>query len=224
MTTPRSRSSSSASRCGRPTKSVSRSIASHRRLGAHRDVEGDEVVRRVGVQRAAEPLGRLVDVAVVRVLLAALEDEVLEEVRHPVLLGALRAGAGVERDEDRDGARAVEADAVQRQAVGQRGGGDRGHGRNGSTSRATEDDGRCARRCHWFSAHGVARVEQARPCRRRQAERPRRDGAAGPQRSARRNTFALGPAEIARPRARNAGGRSVSSIERPRAAAVDALT
>ena len=99
----------------------------HRRLRADRDVEGDEVVRRVGVERPAERLGGVVDVAVVRVLLAALEDEVLEEVRHPVLLGTLRAGAGVEGREDRDRARAVKADAVQGQAVGQRGGGDRGH-------------------------------------------------------------------------------------------------
>ena len=82
------------------------------RLGAHGDVERDEVVRGVGVQRAAELLGGLVDVAVVRELLAALEHEVLEEVRHPVLLGALGARAGVERDEDRDRAGSVEADAV----------------------------------------------------------------------------------------------------------------
>ena len=64
-----------------------------RALGAHGDVEGDEVVARVGVEHAAHPLGGLVDVAVGRVLLAALEDEVLEEVGHPVLLGALGARA-----------------------------------------------------------------------------------------------------------------------------------
>ena len=88
-----------------------------RLLGAHGDVEGDEVVARVGVQLAADPLGRLVDRSVVGELLAALEDEVLEEVRHPVLLRALGARAGVERDERGDGARAVELEAVDRQAV-----------------------------------------------------------------------------------------------------------
>jgi hypothetical protein len=66
----------------------------HRALGAHGDVEGHEVVRRVGVQRAAHALGRLVDLAVVVELLAALEHEVLEEVRHAVLLGrSVRAPA-----------------------------------------------------------------------------------------------------------------------------------
>ena len=80
-------------------------------LGAHGDVEGDEVVAGVGVQHAAEPLGGLVDVAVVRVLLAALEDEVLEEVRHPVLLGTLVARARVEGDDHRQRARPRQADA-----------------------------------------------------------------------------------------------------------------
>ena len=83
----------------------------------------DHVVRRERVERAAEPLGGVVDVAIVRELLAALEDEVLEEVGHPVLFGALRARAGVERREDGDRARAFKADAVQGKAVGQRGGG-----------------------------------------------------------------------------------------------------
>ena len=91
-----------------------------RRLGADGDVEGDEVVARVGVEHAAEALGGLVDVAVGRVLLAALEDEVLEEVRHPVLLRALGARAGVEGDEDRQRARAGQRDAVDRQPVGRR--------------------------------------------------------------------------------------------------------
>ena len=99
----------------------------HGRLGAHGDVEGDEVVRGVGVQRAAHALGRLVDLAVVVVDLAALEHEVLEEVGHPVLVGALGAGAGVEADEDRRGARAREGDAVDRQPVGGDGGGDLRH-------------------------------------------------------------------------------------------------
>ena len=99
----------------------------HRRLGADGDVEGDEVVARVGVQHAAHALGRLVDLAVVVVDLAALEDEVLEEVGHAVLLRALGARAGVERDEDRRRPRALERDAVDRQAVGGGGGGDLRH-------------------------------------------------------------------------------------------------
>ena len=79
----------------------------HGRLGADGDVEGDEVVRGVGVQRAAHALGRLVDLAVVVVDLAALEHQVLEEVGHAVLVRALGARAGVEGDEDRRGAGAV---------------------------------------------------------------------------------------------------------------------
>ena len=62
-------------------------------------MEGDEVVARVGVDHRAHPLGGLVDVAVVRVALAALEHQVLEEVGDAVLLRALGARAGVERDE-----------------------------------------------------------------------------------------------------------------------------
>ena len=65
------------------------------------------------------PLGGLVDVAVGRVLLAALEHEMLEEMGHPVLLGALGARARVERDQERDRARALDRDPVQRQAVGE---------------------------------------------------------------------------------------------------------
>ncbi len=148
MTTPRSLSSSSCVEvraAGEVRQQVDRV---HRGLGADGDVEGDEVVRGVGVQRAAEALGGVVDVAVVRVLLAALEDEVLEEVRHPVLLGALAAGAGVEGDEDRDRARPVEADAVQGKAVVQRGGGDRGHAPNGSVRAApSEGESATASRC-----------------------------------------------------------------------------
>jgi hypothetical protein len=52
---------------------------------------------------------------------------VLEEVGHPVLLGTLRARAGVERDEDRHGACALECDAVKRKAVGEGGRRDLGH-------------------------------------------------------------------------------------------------
>ena len=89
-----------------------------RGLGADGDVEGDQVVARVGVQHAAEPLGGLVDVLVGGVLLAALEDQMLEEVSHPVLLGALRARARVERHEHRQRAGARQRDAVDRQPVG----------------------------------------------------------------------------------------------------------
>ena len=77
-------------------------------------------MRRVGVEHRAHLLGGLVDLAVVVVLLPALEHEVLEEVGHPVLLGALGAGAGLEGDEDGDGARALELDAVEREAVRER--------------------------------------------------------------------------------------------------------
>ena len=92
-------------------------LAGH--LGAAGDVEGDEVVRRVGVQHRAHPLGGLVDLAVVVVLLAALEHQVLEEVGHPVLLGALGAGAGVERHEDGGRPRALDLDPVDREAGGE---------------------------------------------------------------------------------------------------------
>jgi hypothetical protein len=93
----------------------------HRRLRAHGDVERDEVVARVRVERAAHALGRLVHLAVVVVDLAALEHEMLEEVRHPVLLGPLGPGARVEGDEDRRGARAIERDAVDGEPVGRGG-------------------------------------------------------------------------------------------------------
>ena len=99
-----------------------------RALGAHGDVEGDEVVGGVRVQHTAQPLGGLVDVGVRRVLLAALEHEVLEEVRHPVLLGALGAGPGVERHQRGQCARARHLHAVDGQAVGgDRGGDDARH-------------------------------------------------------------------------------------------------
>ena len=81
-------------------------------LGAAGEVEGDDVVRRVGVEHRAHLLGGLVDLAVVVVDLAALEHEVLEEVGHPVLLGALGAGAGLEGHEHGGGARALELDVV----------------------------------------------------------------------------------------------------------------
>ena len=96
-------------------------------LGPAGEVEGDDVVRRVGVEHGAHLLGGLVDLAVVVVELAALEHEVLEEVGHPVLLGALGAGAGLEGDEGGHGARALELDAVQGKAVGEGLGGDRRH-------------------------------------------------------------------------------------------------
>ena len=81
-------------------------------LGADGDVEGDEVVAGVGVEHASESLGGLVDVLVGGVLLAALEHQVLEEVRHPVLLGALVTGPRVEGHQHRQRPRAGQLDAV----------------------------------------------------------------------------------------------------------------
>jgi NAD(P)-dependent dehydrogenase (short-subunit alcohol dehydrogenase family) len=92
-------------------------------LGADCDVEGDEIVARVGVQHAAESLGGLIDVLVMGVLLTTLEDEVLEEVSHPVLLGTLVASACIEGHENRQSARSRQLDPVDRQAVCGHGGG-----------------------------------------------------------------------------------------------------
>jgi hypothetical protein len=92
-------------------------LAGH--LGPAGDVERHEVVRRVGVQRGAHALRGLVDLAVVVVLLPALEHQVLEEVGHPVLLRPLGAGAGVEGHEDGQRPRAVDLHAVDGEAVRQ---------------------------------------------------------------------------------------------------------
>ena len=127
ITTPRSRSSSSASIFG-PADEVGQQVdrvAGH--LGAAGDVEGHEVVRRVRVEHRAHALGRLVDLAVVVVLLAALEHQVLEEVGHPVLLRPLGAGAGVERHEDGGRPRALDLDPVDREAGGEGRGFDSSH-------------------------------------------------------------------------------------------------
>ena len=94
--------------------------------GARGDVEGDQIVARVRVEDGADPLGGLVDVPVRGVLLAALEHEMLQEMGHPVLLRALGARAGIERDQQRQRARALDRDPVQRQPVGERGSRDRG--------------------------------------------------------------------------------------------------
>ena len=88
-------------------------------LGPRGDVEGDEVVARVGVEHRTDPLGPFVDVAIVRVLLAALEHEVLQEVRHPVLLGALGPGSGVERGQDGDRTGSLDRDPMQPHPVGE---------------------------------------------------------------------------------------------------------
>ena len=72
---------------------------------------------RIRVEHAPDPLGRLVHVAVVRVLLAAIEHEMLEKMRHPVLLGALGARAGVERDQQRQRARALDGDPDHPEAM-----------------------------------------------------------------------------------------------------------
>ena len=89
-------------------------------LGPGGDVERDEIVAGIGVEHRADRLGGLVDVPVVGVFLAALEDEMLEEVGHPVLIGALGPGAGVERGQQRDGAGAGDRDPVYAEAIGQR--------------------------------------------------------------------------------------------------------
>ena len=98
-----------------------------RHLGAAGDVEGHEVVRRVGVEHGAHALRGLVDLAVVVVLLAALEHQVLEEVGHPVLLRALGAGAGVERHQHGGRPRALDLDPVDREAGGEGGRFDASH-------------------------------------------------------------------------------------------------
>ena len=102
----------------RPADEVGQQVRRlHRLRGARGDVEGDEIVARVRVEHRADPLGGLVDVAVGRVLLAALEHQVLEEVSHAVLVGALGARAGIERDQDRHRSRSLDRDPIQRQAV-----------------------------------------------------------------------------------------------------------
>ncbi len=90
-------------------------------VGPDDDEEGDDVVAREGVHARTQDLGGGVDVAVGRMVLSALEDHVLEEMRHPALLGALDPRAGVEGDDRRDRARAVDADAEEWQPVGERG-------------------------------------------------------------------------------------------------------
>jgi lipopolysaccharide biosynthesis regulator YciM len=91
------------------------------------DVEGHQVVGGVGVEHRAHALRGLVDLAVVVVLLAALEHEVLEEVGHAVLVRALGARTGFEGDQDGQGPGAGDLHAVDRQAVREGGALDRGH-------------------------------------------------------------------------------------------------
>ena len=74
----------------------------------------------------AHRLRGLVDLAVVVVLLAALEDEMLQEMGHPVLFGALGPRARVEGHEHGGGA-CRQLHAVQRKAVRQGGGLDARH-------------------------------------------------------------------------------------------------
>ena len=151
-------------------------------LGAARDVEGDEVVRRVGVEHRAHALGRLVDLAVVVVLLPALEHQVLEEVGHAVLLGPLRAGARLEGDEDGDGPRAGEVDAVERQPVRERRRVDLRHRSSVPVARCGAGRGLARRRevpsavlhgCHRATCPAAQR-SRARPQARRRGPRPRR--------------------------------------------------
>ena len=96
-------------------------------LGARGDVEGDEIVAGVGVEHGADALGGLVDVPIGRVLLSALEHQVLQKMGHPVLLGTLGPRAGVEGRQDRHRARAGHRDAMQPQAVVEGGHRDLGH-------------------------------------------------------------------------------------------------
>ena len=117
ITTPRSRSSSLGVQPGAPDEVAEQVDRLRSALGANGDVEGHQVVAGVGVEHAPQPLGGLVDVLVGGVLLAPLEHEVLEEVGHAVLLGALVAGPGVEGQEHRQRARARQLEAVQRHPV-----------------------------------------------------------------------------------------------------------
>ena len=107
-----------------------------RPLGSRGDVKRDEVVARVRVQNGPDALGALVDLLVGGVLLAALEHEVLEEMRHPVLLGALGPGARVEGDQDRGRARALDRNPVQGQPVCECLKSDRPHALKGSERRS----------------------------------------------------------------------------------------
>jgi hypothetical protein len=89
----------------------------HDHLGPAVHVKGHHVVRREGVDLRAQTLGRVHHVAIAAVALAPLEHEVLEEVRDAVLLGVLRACAGVEGDEKSHRPRAAHAKPHERQAV-----------------------------------------------------------------------------------------------------------
>ena len=71
-------------------------------VGPDDDEEGDDVVAREGVHPRTQDLGGGVDVAVGRMVLPALEDHVLEEMRDPVFLRALDPRAGVEGDDRSD--------------------------------------------------------------------------------------------------------------------------
>ena len=198
---------------GRPTKSVSRSIASPTTSARHGDVERDEVVRRVRVEHRAHPLGGLVDLAVVVVLLAALEHEVLEEVGHAVLLGALGARAGLERDEDGHRARAGQVDPVQREAVGEGGGVDLGHGRQLAPAQDRLAGGEPAGGAKYPAELAMAATE--RHIRRADAEpaapRPR---VVGDPVARRRRRLALGLEEV--PQRRHRARRTRRSPIQPR--------
>ncbi len=89
-------------------------------LGAGGDVERHKIMAGVRVQDGPDPLGGFVDVPIGAVFLAPLEDEVLEKMGHPVLLGPLGPGAGVEGDQERHRAGPRDGDPVQRQPVFQR--------------------------------------------------------------------------------------------------------
>ena len=96
-------------------------------LGPGGDVEGDQIVTGVGVEHCADALRGLVDVAVGGELLASLEHQMLEEVRHPVLLRAFGPRAGVERHQDGDGAGSRNRYPMQPHAVREHAHRDRRH-------------------------------------------------------------------------------------------------
>ena len=119
MTTSDSRSSSPASKSGLAIASAMISRARLKPFGRHDEVVVGRVVDRAGVGVAADPRELLRDLLGAGKLLRALEEHVLEEVRHPGdlvrLVEVARLHPGVDRHHPRPRLLAHE----QRQAVGQ---------------------------------------------------------------------------------------------------------
>ena len=90
-------------------------------IGPRDDPEDHVVLGRVGVETRTQSLGGRVHLSVRRIVLAALEDQVLEEVGGAVLLGPLHPRAGREGNRDGHRPRALDSDAKQGQAVRQLG-------------------------------------------------------------------------------------------------------